>query len=481
MNNKILLTKIMIKGYYEHRNYLTITKLLFCIFTCVTLVSCDKFLEVDVPLSKIQNDIVFSDDATATSAAIGMYIDLYNQGSFASGNDKGLAASAGLSADELRYVPANSRDYLDFQENDINAQNRTVLEIWNSMYRTIYSANAILEGLDRSNSVSDKIRNRIKGEAMFVRAFSYFYLTNLFGEVPIVLNTDYRLNSQLSRNSIESVYQQILKDLTSAEGLLSEDYEGGDRARPNKFSVTAMLARVYLYMENWQAAEDKATNVINNSQRYGLVNLNNVFLPNSQEAIWQLKPSTGEITKEAYFFSVVIGTKYNSLNSSVLSAFESADMRKTAWITSTNFQGTTIYFPYKYKKSDIGPLPDEYSMVIRLAELYLIRAEARAHLNKLTDAVSDLDKIRQRAGLSLIRDRNPAITPEGLYTVIEHERRIELLTEWGHRWFDLKRTKRINSVLSGIKTGWAPDDALYPVPESELSKNTKLRPQNPGY
>ena len=118
-------------------------------------------------------------------------------------------------------------------------------------------------------------------------------------------------------------------------------------------------------------------------------------------------------------------------------------------------------------------------MVLRFAELYLIRAEARAQQNKLTganSAASDINVIRTRAGLS----NTTATTQAALLLAVEKERQVELFTEWGHRWFDLRRTGRIDAVLSAVKPTWKPTAALFPIPYLEIQRNPLLT-QNNGY
>jgi hypothetical protein len=119
-------------------------------------------------------------------------------------------------------------------------------------------------------------------------------------------------------------------------------------------------------------------------------------------------------------------------------------------------------------------------MVLRLAEQYLIRAEARAAMNNLTGAKADLDVIRVRAGLP----RTTANTKEAILNAIAHERRIELFTEWGHRWFDLKRTGAIDSVMKNIAIEkasiWNTNFKLFPIPQTEILLNSRLI-QNNGY
>ena len=117
---------------------------------------------------------------------------------------------------------------------------------------------------------------------------------------------------------------------------------------------------------------------------------------------------------------------------------------------------------------------------MRLAEQYLIRAEARAEQDKLIVSMEDVNKIRQRSNLSAINILDSDLDQDEVITIILEERRKELFTEWGHRWFDLKRRRKADPILSSKKPHWEDTDVLYPIPEDELLKNPNLI-QNPGY
>ncbi|HLX91694.1 MAG TPA: RagB/SusD family nutrient uptake outer membrane protein, partial [Puia sp.] len=163
--------------------------------------------------------------------------------------------------------------------------------------------------------------------------------------------------------------------------------------------------------------------------------------------------------------------------------FEPGDQRRVNWVDSFASAGVTFYYPYKYKLSSSNGSPTEYLMVLRLAEQYLIRAEAEANLGDSSDAINDLNLIRSRAGLASYNSASNG----PLLSAILHERRVELFMEWGHRWFDLQRTNLINSVMGAPgnfcqqKGGiWNPYEALFPIPESEIQLNSKLT-QNLGY
>jgi len=164
------------------------------------------------------------------------------------------------------------------------------------------------------------------------------------------------------------------------------------------------------------------------------------------------------------------------LSQELISSFENGDNRMNQWTVSYALNGTNYSVAYKYKNLSSTASPTEDYMVIRLAELYLIRAEALAHTGNFTGAMADVNLIRQRAGLLPAA----AISQTDVLVAIMKERRIELFCEWGNRWFDLNRTGTINTVLSAEKTGWKPTSSLFPIPITELQSNPFLT-QNPGY
>ena len=237
-----------------------------------------------------------------------------------------------------------------------------------------------------------------------------------------------------------------------------------------------MLARVYLYNGQWSLAEMEATKVINQSGLYSIVpDPNNVFLANSNEAILQFYTNEQGYTLFALNVVPTGNAEPNyTLNPILKNAFEPGDIRKSKWIDSTNYLGIVYTYPYKYKSKIADN--SEFDMVLRLAEQYLIRAEARAQENDISGAAQDLNVIRTRAGLP----GTTATDKASLLLAIERERQVELFCEYGHRWLDLKRTNRATAVLGAEKPGWKSTDVLYPIPLSAISTNPKLS-QNPGY
>jgi len=283
----------------------------------------------------------------------------------------------------------------------------------------------------------------------------------------------------LPRSSINDVYKQIIEDLEIAKDLLLDTYPSPERVRPNKFAVLALLAKVYLYRSEWAKAEALATQIIN-STVYSLEPLDKVFLKASKEAIWQLMPVNTTFNNTWEGNIILPGNTY-VVTDTLYRSFETGDNRKTTWLkdrpTTPPLPGSK-YYPWKYRTKGASS-KNEYYVVFRLGEQYLIRAEARAHLNKVSEAVADLNMIRNRAGLS----NTAAASQDALYPAIAQERKVELFAEWGNRWYDLKRTQRADAELGSLNYKnqfWSRNDTLWPVPNSQILINPNLT-QNPGY
>ena len=445
------------------------------------LFSCKKMVHIDPPVSSITTENAFLTDANATSAVTGIYSTLMNTGTTFKFGSGAVSVITGLSADELSKVGIGG-DLLQFKENNLTPQNGVFgTFLWGSAYASVYDVNACIEGLEGSKTITASLKNQLLGECKFLRAFLYFNLTNLWGDIPMPLTSQWRQTYLEKRQAQQSVYQQILSDLKEAQGALPEDYSvfNNERARATKYAATALLARVYLYQKDWANAELQSTAVINNTNLYDTVALANVFQANSKEAIFQFQPSNIKSPFAVVERYAITASPAYFLTNELLSAFEVGDKRRTAWVNSTVISGTTYYQPQKYKirQGTSGGTVSEYYMVLRLAEQYLIRAEARAHQGKITEGKADLNVIRTRAGLS----NTTASDQTSLLMAIEQERRIELFVEWGHRWFDLIRTGRAGTVLGPLKgTNWQATDVLYPIPFSEIQRNPNLT-QNDGY
>jgi len=452
---------------------------------CLLITSCSKLIEVPEPINTITTNETFETEANANAAISGIYGSM-SQSQYGSGFISRIMA---LSADELKYFDLSNVVFLQYQNNNIQAgmaSGNINSSLWTPIYFNIYQANAAIEGLQASKGLPSRVKDQLTGEAKFLRAFCHFYLVNLFGDVPLVTTTTYARTDTMHRTPQRLVYDQIIKDLEDARNILQADYTSSSntRTRVNKWVADALLARVYLFTRNYAGAEEIATGVINNSSLFQLESdPGTVFLQNSQETIWQLQVLNNYpwATQDGNLFIPFDNTRSPKfyLTNQLLQAFEPADGRRTAWLGSTSYGGQDYYYPFKYKVRE--GTPDnitEYYLVLRLAEQYLIRAEARGMQNKeLNTAVADVNMIRHRAGLS---DLPGTLTQEQLLRAVAQERRVELFSEWGHRWLDLKRTGQATAVLTPIKPLWVPTQALYPIPITELQVNPNLT-QNDGY
>ncbi|SDF04548.1 RagB/SusD family nutrient uptake outer membrane protein [Chitinophaga filiformis] len=478
------------KGYLSFSHF---GGLLFFIFSA--LVGCKKLIEVDPPIQSIVGKEIYNSNAGAASVLTGIYAGMA-ENSFVHGRE-GVSFRLGLSADELKLYDGNTDVNLDYLYR--NSSNSAIGNtFWSSLYAYIFRVNAAIEGISLSKGITEPVKNRLLGESKFLRAFYYFYLVNLYGDVPLLTGTDPDINVIAPRSDKMLVYRKIEEDLIDAQNLLNDNYVAADaivtsteRVRPNRAAAHALLARVYLYINEWEKAEGEASEVIENTS-YKLAPITEVFLMNSSETIFALQSRNATINNLDgllfNFLSTDLGpntARPSYLSDYLMNAFEPNDNRKKEWIKSVMNVGVTYYYPNKYKTDLNSTVVTEYPIVLRLGEQYLIRAEARAQQGKLTgdnSAQSDLNLIRERAGLPSIN----LGTQDALLEAIDRERQVELFTEWGNRWFDLKRRNKVDQVMQEVcaaKGGtWSSFKALFPIPVYDIKTNPSLiGHQNLGY
>ena len=452
------------------------TRMIYLLLGCLCLIAgCDSFTEVDLPPSQLTSVAVFEDKATATAAVVDIYSKIRDTGML-TGYSSGLSASMGLYADELVLYGGEA----GFYNNAVLPTAYEVSDWWNYSYSQIYAANAVLEGLQQSTALAETDKSALMGEVLFIRALLHFYLVNAFGPVPYIKTTDYRVNRLAARTPEAEAYANMKADLEQAIYGLPAAYVTAERVRPNRFAAQALLARVALYNGDWAEASNAASAVLNETGLYSIdVPLDAVFREESRSTIWQLMPQMqGRNTLEAETFSFTEGPPPSTaLSQSLLAAFPEGDLRKANWTTAVTDGTETWYHTFKYREALGTESSMEYSIVFRIAEMYLIRVEARARWGDLIGAKEDLNVILNHAGLP----DSEAHDAETIVVEILLQRRLELFTEFGHRFFDLKRSNRLDAVLSPQKPGWNATDRLLPLPESELLLNDRLAPQNDGY
>ncbi len=443
--------------------------------------ACSKFVETESPQNKIEDKLVFDNDVVAMSAVNGLYGYNFISSSY---HDTYKWLYTGYSADEIKYYTLSAKTD-QFANNDILTSSAECWDFWRVPYKAVYQSNLIIEGFEKSNVLSAAVKKEGIGVAKFFRALNYLNLVTIFGDVPLILASDLESSRIMARTNTAEVYAQIIKDLRDAKEGLRGNTKGNVYA--NEKSATALLARAYLYNRQWQEAADASAELISGSLKgkLALENISNVFLRSSKETILAISSNGSSTTYINYTYAGSIIIPASSaveatyqLTSSLVNAFEENDLRRSEWVGSVGTPET--FFPYKYKQksppADAAKYEDQ--VLIRLAEMYLIRAEANAQLGNLAEAVSDLNVIRNRAGLD---DLSADLSQADLLLAVEQERRVELFAEYGHRWADLVRTGRADAVLGAYKPGtWKNTDALYPIYFKEFEYNGNLT-QNPGY
>lgn len=451
----------------------------------VVLSGCKKFVDLGQGADQLTGKQVFASDSTALKAVAGIYIDMMKEAGLLNGL---LSKYAGLYTDELSCSPDRGQD-AGFLNTQLTADYVPLIICWKRPYEYIKGCNIVIEGLGPTSGVSNSLKIQLTGEAKFLRALTYFYLVNLFGDTPLVLGTNYEVNAAMPRTAAAAVKAQIINDLKDAITLLPIAPEGttnpnNQRIKPGKWAATALLARVYLYNEQWQEAEAMASAVIGAGIYHLPENLNDVFLKGSEETIFQLQPvmRTFNTMEGSYFLDNSTGRPVYEVTMGLLNSFEAADRRKVNWLRPVS----TYYAISKYKMPKDSP-QTENNIVLRLSEQYLIRSEASARQDRVPEALADINRIRSRAQLTPL----PAtLTQPAVLLAIANERRHEFFAEFGHRFLDLKRWYN-TSVHSDplrllavdawrTKKEWQPFRNLWPVPESEIKLN-KLLTQNPDY
>ena len=447
----------------KNLKYLILTISSFLLFT-----SCDRELDIDSEQG-ISTETAISTPEGIQQILIGAYKNTGDGDLF--GGDVQIYGDL-LADDGYLYWWGTYAELGHIYEKSIISDNVYVRDTWARAYKVINATNVVLENLSVVKDEDDK--KRIEGEAKFLRALNYFELVRFFGKqyeagknntqlgVPIVLKTTSDFNGDLSvaRNSVEEVYTQVVKDLKEAiTNLPSENSYYADT-----YSAQALLSRVYLQKGDYTNARNLANDVIENSGKSLMPNYKDAF--NTSENIsedlfaMQVTSQSGENDLITFYADEAQGGRGGdiTLTEDFLGLFEPDDVR-----------GSFYYYNY-YDDVLTSKYTNQYGNihVIRLAEMYLIRAEANYRLGTSLGAtpLDDINTIRDRAKAS-------ALTTVTLDDILL-ERRRELAFE-GFLIHDIKRTKGNVGSLN-----WNSDKLVFPIPLREMQVNNKLI-QNPGY
>lgn len=454
------------------------------ILLIAVLTGCEKLIEIPAPVTEVSSSKVFNSQQTALAALSGAMSSTTNSLTMS----VYLTSNTALAADELEFL--GNTNYDELKNNTYTPLSSTsavsnINSMWVDLYAGIYRFNSLLEGVQNTTALSDSLKIQIAGNARFMRALCYYYLVNLYKDVPLILITDVSQTALAPKDSASKIYDQIIADLVQARDVLPDNYSSvaGTRTVITKWAASALLARVYLYTRQWALAEQEATKVIESSGSLFVMTptatISNIFVRANNEAILQfgsyIAPTTGYTYEGLSFASTY--TQY-SLLTGFVESFEPDDVRSTQWIRDTTYAGVLNYQPYKFRvtASTSGAGRMEAPTVLRLAEQYLIRAEAKLQLQRGVEGREDMNVVRVRAGLTASTSTDPAV----IALEIEEENRHEFFCENGHRWFDLRRTGRIDAVLGALKPTWLSHAAYFPLPQTAVNANPNLK-QNPDY
>lgn len=436
----------------------------------ISLLSCKKFLDVQ-PRDAISDELTIVDKSSAQTALRGVYRALASDSYY--GNS--FQSIGYLGGDNVQWTGSQSI-VQQFIEHKVKADNSTVAGIWSAIYSTINRANHVIAKVptvvDANFSTAEK--NQVVGEAHFIRALAYFDLARTWGGAQIVLSPTLSSTDKkgIKRSTQADTYAQVLKDLITAEDLLILP-TSQNPVRANKETVWALRARYHLYQKEWALADSYAKKVLDNIVNYQLLKPYSAFFnPASavatKESVFELSYSSTYTNSHRGQWQPPAngGTRQIAPNDSFVALVNNPAIGGNRNVLVAKTSAGLWYGNLYYRSPATDP-----AYIIRIAEVYLIRAEALAAGNNLAGALANLNPVRERAGLVA----STATTQNDILLAIENERRLELALE-PHRWFDLVRTGRAAAVL-----GLTDATKYYlPIPASELSIDPSLD-QNVGY
>lgn len=476
--------------------------ILFMFAITLFLTGCEKDLNV-LPQDKISKDDFLSEPMYAVEVVNSAYNQLLSFEMYgfpwigvtsitSDDADKGSSAGdAGTDKDKL--------DALAFDKTL-----RSFNDIWKRRYEGIYRCNEGIYYLGTSE-LEESFKTRYIGELKFLRALFYFDLVRCFGGVPIVVEKlDFKDEEKVNqvvynRKTKEETYAQIESDLKDAAASLPLQYNGENIGRATKGAAEGLLAKVYLYQEKWSEAFAMSGNVVNSKMYDLLPEYADVWREvgeNGKESLFEIQATLG---KGVSGYTDVQGGRgtpdygwgFNTPSKSLVNAYEPGDKRKEGTIMFSGqvlwdgFQTPAVGWAnpmYNYKayqsrtKESWDDNKGETAKNVRLlkySDLLLIRAEAAFHINQMDEALSIINKIRNRAGLAPLE----TLTLDQIYK----ERRLEMAMEH-ERWFDIVRTGTAQAAMSAVEKTFIPGKhELFPIPEEQITLSKGLLTQNPNY
>ncbi|QDK79010.1 RagB/SusD family nutrient uptake outer membrane protein [Spirosoma sp. KCTC 42546] len=470
------------------------------IFASMFTVSCQKdFIELN-PISTVSVEAVYKTDKDFQDAVVGVYSMLKNQ-------YQDFWIFGDLRADDSWHALGNDAFLISVDKFNMNSDANLMISTWRNYYSAISRANLILSKIEGTDPAVVTNKDRHIAEAKFLRAFAYFDLVRIFGDVPLNTKpTTIEEGYTKVREKVDKIYDEvIIKDLLEAEAKLPAKYTGVDVGRATKGAAKAILGRVYMTRKDFVKAEAKFQEVT--TLGYALLpNYKDLFDytkdEHHSEYIFDIEYQDGNLGAGSGFSNKFLPKSANSLaetfygikggageqNTPTLALFDSfdpTDPRRDVTVakgyTDNNgvFQGFLQIATFTKKYLAITNSLNDSKVnwkVIRYADVLLMYAEALNENGKTDVALTYLNQVRTRAKMPTFS----GLTKDQLRTKIYDERIYELSME-GVRWFDLARTDRLATVMGPL--GFKPYNALFPIPlvEIQIINNPAVLPQNPGY
>ncbi len=490
------------------------TKYLLALVVIVMLTSCEDFLE-KYPLDTVNTENFYKTKDDAIAAINAAYQPLQRPKLH---NMRMWTTDIIAGNSEVGANPVDANDGIETKDQArfiTTTDNRGVLDLYQGPAPGILYANIVLQKVP-SIDMDETLKNRILGEAKFLRAYYYFVLVRFFGDVPLIL-TPQTPGDDLrpARTAKDKVYEQIIRDLEEAIEQLPgrEEYADADNGRVSKGSAVGMLAKVHLTLGNWSKVvalcdqvkdlgyalntdyatnfNPEAENSVESLFEVQYISPVNNFWDDANQSSWTtnfMAPRDSPLTS--------VGWGWNQPTQEFVDAYEEGDLRKDVTIF---YEGCPAFDGKEYKSSMSYVtgysvrkfvLPASYVPtgssgsplnwpVLRYADVLLMKAEALNELGQTSEAEAPLNEVRERAGL----DPLSGLGQEAFREVVLHERRMELAFE-GHRWFDLIRIGDGEWGLAFLhsigRTNATQKHLLFPIPQAERDVNPNLT-QNPGY
>lgn len=379
-------------------------------------------------------------------------------------------------------MAGNNLLYAEFTTNSFSLNGSNVL--WGPFYRDVINPASIIISTIDAVEMDAATKNRIKGEALFFRGWSYFWMNLWFEGVPLVVKPlSIEESFQLGRSTPEQTWAQVEKDLKEAVSLLPSTK--ANYGRVNKFDAEAFLAKAYMQQKKWPDAKTALTDVFTNSGRSLQPKWTDLWSISGQQSspelmlasIWNDNFPDDDMGQ--YTPLVSGGFRFVDAKSGLLESFEAGDIRKNESVGVTSGQTWNYKYDFGYKVGVAGFISDV--VILRFTDVQLLYAEAltMAAGSVQQQSLDLINQVRKRAGLEDILMSNVP-TMDSFTNRLLAERRSEFVWEC-QRYVDLKRYGKLVEKVNATGRSFTENYNRIPIPQSEIDKMSGVLVQNPGY